>query len=82
MRCSGKYLFLKYRREIRAKFLEMLEAAIFFQGFSRVNGKFFKAILQMCSEICIFCSAIQYILPKKQPVESAHKVSADSSESL
>ena len=38
VRCSGKYLFLKYRREIRAKFLEMLVAAIFFQGFSRVNG--------------------------------------------
>ena len=30
--CSRKYLFLKYDRKIRAKFLEMLEATIFFRG--------------------------------------------------
>ena len=42
VRCSRKYLFLKYGRKIRAKFLEMLEGAIFFQGFSYVNGWFFK----------------------------------------
>ena len=42
-RCSRKYLFLKHGREIRrAKFLEILEAAIFFQGLSCVNGYFFK----------------------------------------
>ena len=39
LRCSRKYLFLKYGRKIRAEFLEMLEAAIYFQGFPRgVNG--------------------------------------------
>ena len=37
-------------------------------------------VLQTYSELCIFCSAIQYAASKKQPVGSAHKVSADSSE--
>ena len=41
VRCSRKCLFLKYGRK-RAKFLEMLEAAIFFQGFPCINGWFFK----------------------------------------
>ena len=79
-KCSGKYLFLKYRRKVRAGFLEMLETAIFFQGFAHVNGWFFNTILQTHSEICIFCSSIQYMVPKKQPAGSAHEVSADSSE--
>ena len=60
----------------------MLEAAIFFQGFARVNGQLFKTILQTYSDMCIFCSAIQYIVSKKQPVESVHEVSADSSETV
>ena len=30
VKCSRKYLFLKYGRKIRAEFLEMLEAAIVF----------------------------------------------------
>ena len=38
VRRSRKYLFLKYGRKIRGEFLEMLEAAKFFQSFSRVNG--------------------------------------------
>ena len=80
VRCSSKYLFLKYGRKIRAGFLEMLEAAIFFQGFARVNGQFFKTILQTYSDMCIFCSAIQYIVSKKQPLGIALQVSADSSE--
>ena len=42
VRCSRKYLFLKYSRKKRAKFLEMLEAAIFFQMFPCVNGWFFR----------------------------------------
>ena len=37
-------------------------------------------VLQVNSEICIFCSATQYIVSKKQPAGSAHDVSADSSE--
>ena len=78
VRCSRKYLFLKYGRKIRAEFLEMLEAAIVFQGFAR--GQFFKTILQTYSDICIFCSVIQYIVSKKQPVRSALEVSVDSSE--
>ena len=32
--------------------------------------------------MCIFCTAIQYIVSKKQPVESVHEVSADSSETV
>ena len=39
-----------------------------------------RQVLQVNSEICIFCSAIQYIVSKKQPVGSAHEVSVDSSE--
>ena len=78
-RCSRKYLLLKCGRKIRAEFLEMLEVAIFSQGFARVNGQFFETILQTYSEICISCRAIQYILSNKQPVGSSHEVSADSS---
>ena len=68
-KCSGKYLFLKYRRKVRAGFLEMLETAIFFQGFAHVNGWFFNTILQTHSEICNFCSSIQYIVPKNSQPE-------------
>ena len=39
-------------------------------------------VLQVNSEICIFCSATQYIVSKKQPAGSAHDVSADSSETV
>ena len=39
-----------------------------------------RQVLQVNSEICIFCSAIQYIVSKKQPAGSAHEVLADSSE--
>ena len=38
MRCSRKYLFLKYDRKIRAEFLELLEGAIVSHGFPTVNG--------------------------------------------
>ena len=42
VRCSRKHLFLKYGKKVRAEFLEMLEAAIFFQGFLHVSNWFFK----------------------------------------
>ena len=81
-RCSRKYLFLKHGREIRrAKFLEILEAAIFFQGLSCVNGYFFQ-VLQTYSEICIFCSVIQYVVSKKQPMGSVHEVLVESLENV
>ena len=80
MRCSRKYLFLKYDRKIRAEFLELLEGAIVSHGFPTVNGQFFKTILQTYSEICILFRAIQFIVSKKQPVGSAHEVPVDSSE--
>ena len=32
VRCSRKYLFLKYGRKIRTELLEMLGGAIFFSG--------------------------------------------------
>ena len=50
VRCSRKYLLLKCGRQIRVEFLEMLEVAIFSQGFARVNGQLFKTILQTYSE--------------------------------
>ena len=40
VRCSRKYLFLKFSKKIRAEFLEILEVAIFFQGFARITGQF------------------------------------------
>ena len=67
VRCSKKYLFLKYDRKIRAEFLEMLEDAMYFQTYA---------------EICIFCSAMQYIVSKKQPVGSAYEVLVESSETV
>ena len=42
----------------------------------------FRQVLQTYSEICIFCSVIQYIVPKKQPVGSAHEVLAESLETV
>ena len=39
-----------------------------------------RQVLQTYSAICLFCSAIQYIVSKKQPVGSAHEVLAESSE--
>ena len=39
-----------------------------------------RQVLETYSEICIFCSVIQYIVSKKQPVESAHEVLAKSLE--
>ena len=40
-----------------------------------------RQVLQTYSEICIFCSAIQYIVSKKQSaVRSAHEVLAESLE--
>ena len=41
-----------------------------------------RQVLQTYSEICIFCSAIQYIVSKKQPVGSAHEVLAESLETV
>ena len=39
-------------------------------------------VLQTYSEICLFCSPIQYIVSKKQPLGSAHEVLAESSETV
>ena len=39
-----------------------------------------RQVLWTYSEICLFCSAIQYIVSKKQPVGSAHEVLTESSE--
>ena len=43
-------------------------------------GGSLRQVLQVNSEICIFCSAIQYIVSKKQRAGSVHEVSVDSSE--
>ena len=51
----------------------MLEAAIF-RDFPVLMASSLRQTLQAYSEICIFCSAIQYIVSKKQPVGSAHEV--------
>ena len=41
-----------------------------------------RQVLQTYSEMCIFCSVIQYIVSKKQPVGSAHEVLAESLETI
>ena len=41
-----------------------------------------RQVWQTYSEICLFCSAIQYIVSKKQPVGSAHEVLAESSKTV
>ena len=58
----------------------MLEIAIFFQGFPVLMVTSFRQVLQTYSEICIFFSAIQCIVSKKQPVGSVHEVLAGSLE--
>ena len=60
----------------------MLEAAIFFQGFPVLMASSLRQVLQTYSEICIFCSAIQYIVSKKQPVRSAHEALVESLETV
>ena len=60
----------------------MLEAAIFFKGFPMSMGSSFRQVLQTYSEICIFCSAIQYIVSKKQRVGIAYGVLAESLETV
>ena len=57
----------------------MLEAAIFFRGFPVLMAGSLRQVLQTYSEICLFCSAIQYIVSKKQLVGSVHKELAESS---
>ena len=42
----------------------------------------FRQVLQTYSEIYLFCSAIQYIVSKKQPVGSAQDVLAESSKTV
>ena len=41
-----------------------------------------RQVLLTYSEICIFCSAIQYIVCKKQPMGSTHEVLAESLETV
>ena len=41
-----------------------------------------RQVLRTYSEICLFCSAIQYIVSKKQSVGSAHEVLVESSETV
>ena len=53
VRCSRKYLFFKYGRNIRAKFLGMLESAIFFRSLPVLMVSSLRQVLQTYSEICI-----------------------------
>ena len=63
----------------KAKFSEMLEAAIFF--FLVLVASSLRQV-QTYSEICIFCSVIQYIKSEKQPVGSEHEVLVESLETV
>ena len=63
-------MLLKHVRKIRAEFLGILEAAIFFQGFLRVNSWFFKTSFADIFRNMHFCSVIQNIQSKKQPAGS------------
>ena len=75
VKCSKKYLFLKYGRKIRrAKFLEMLEVAIFFRGFPVLMASSLRLVLQTYSEICIFCSVIQYSVEETASVKCTRSV--------
>ena len=82
VRCSRKYLFLKYGKKIGAEFLEILEVAIFFQGFARITGQFlfFKTSFADIFRNIHFFVVRFYMQSKKQSVGSAHEVSTDSSE--
>ena len=51
VRYSSKNLFLKYGRQIRAEFLEMLEASIFFRGLPMSIAIFLR---QFCRRIQIY----------------------------
>ena len=58
----------------------MLEAVHFFRGFPVLMVSSLRQVLQTYSEICIFCSVIQYIESKKQPVGSEPEALAESLE--
>ena len=51
VRCSRKYLFLKYGRKTRAEFLEMLEAAIFFRDLPVLIAS---SLRQFCRHIQVY----------------------------
>ena len=53
VRCSRKYLFLKYGRKMRLQY--------FFRGLPMLMASSLRQVLQTYSEIQFFCSAIQYI---------------------
>ena len=83
VRCSRKHLFFKYGRKTRrVEFLEMLQAAIFFQGFPRVNGYFFKISFAEIFRNTHFLQYDSVLVSKKQPVQSAQEVLAESLETV
>ena len=60
-------------------FTELLESAIFFQGFPCVNGQFFQTSFAEIFRNMLFLQCdFQYIVSKNQPVGSAHEVLAES----
>ena len=69
----------KYWQKDKGRIFRNVRGCNIFSGVCRVNGQFFNTILWSYSDICIFCSANQYIVSKKQLVGSAHEVSPDSS---
>ena len=69
VRCSRRYLFFKiWRKDNRRIFRNVRGCNIFFRGFPVLMASSLRPVLQTHLEICIFCSAIQYIKSKKQPV--------------
>ena len=53
-----------------------------FRGVPVLMASYLRQVLQTYAEICIFCSAMQYIVSKKQPVGSAYEVLVESSETI
>ena len=54
----------------------------FFRGFPVLMASSLRQLLEIYPEICIFCSTIQYIVSKKQPVGSVPEVLVVSSETV
>ena len=56
-------------RQLRADFLEMLEAAIFFNSFPELMASYFRQVLQTYSEICFFLVQFNIQCPRNSQWE-------------
>ena len=79
---TGITIICQYKKDNSRFFRNVRGCNTFFKGFPVLMVSSLRQVLQIYSERCIFCSAVQYIVSRKQPVGSAHEVLAESLETV